>query len=526
MSRRDDVLPKEQRDIELSTKGSSTTPASILHHDRQKHFTHTQVEEYNIFRDSFVRYLGYTNEVGESFRYQFPRFVVPSYMLAFGYCFADSVTSGQKAYQTSNQNKSVALLATADTLLWQALASVMIPGATINAMVKATRYVLRQAPPSVPATVTTWLPTAIGLGSIPLIVHPIDQGVDYFMEHTFRKFMTQHPRTPTHLDTSSTTKSENSNNNAAAASYSVLANALGSASAGICSRCLTHPLDTAKAILQSGNNNNNYRGTVNVLMNTTFSGWYQGFSTVIVGGTPGTIVYLCLYEKFKETGQATFADGKDTSVKNESFLVHFSSGILAEACACVIYVPVDVIKERLQVQQHKTVSFQYKGGWDALTKISKIEGLTALYKGYGATLLSFGSFSGLYWVLYEKFKVWSKDLLEEKGSYNTSALPFPWIVLSSAGAGAMASAITSPLDMAKLRLQVQRGASSSSSNKTSTPVTSYSGMLDALTHAYQMEGMRGLFRGAGARVVHFVPATTITMTLYETCRNFFQKALD
>ena len=33
---------------------------------------------------------GYANEVGESFRYQYPRLVLPSYAIAFGYCFADA----------------------------------------------------------------------------------------------------------------------------------------------------------------------------------------------------------------------------------------------------------------------------------------------------------------------------------------------------------------------------------------------------------------------------------------------------
>ena len=40
------------------------------------------------------------------------------------------------------------------------------------------------------------------------------------------------------------------------------------------------------------------------------------------------------------------------------------------------------------------------------------EGLSGLYKGYGATVLSFGPFSGLYFMFYEKIKVWL-------GYYNT-----------------------------------------------------------------------------------------------------------
>jgi Mitochondrial carrier protein/Mitochondrial 18 KDa protein (MTP18) len=503
---------------------SSSVPAAVVHHDRQKHHTRTQIEDYNIFRDSPLRYMGYANEVGESFRYQFPRFVVPSYILSFGYCFADAVTSGRKAYSASSQSTSSALLAATDTLLWQSLASVMIPGATINSIVKVSRFAVQSIPKPLPAPLATWIPTAVGLGSIPLIVHPIDQGVDWFMENTFRRFVTQnigtleYHKTGDAEDSISVNHDNNNNNN----ETSILSNAMGSASAGIIARVTTHPLDTAKARLQSLNNAD-YRGPMDVLWQTFRSegikGWYRGFSTVIVGGTPGTIVYLCSYDLFKDM------IGKSTTIKTsendntESFWVHFSSGILAESVACLIYVPVDVIKERLQIQ-HRTDSFQYKGGWDALMKISQNEGFSGIYKGYGATLASFGPFSALYFMFYEKFKMWSKHYTETTSSSST-ALPFPWIVLSSAGAGALASFLTSPLDMAKLRLQVQRGARISSSGHS--PQTNHRGMVDALQFAYQSGGVRGLFRGAGARVLHFVPATTITMTTYETCRNFFQK---
>ncbi len=38
-----------------------------------------------------------------------------------------------------------------------------------------------------PAMVSTWLPTAIRLGSVQLIIHPTDGGVDFLMDSTFRQ---------------------------------------------------------------------------------------------------------------------------------------------------------------------------------------------------------------------------------------------------------------------------------------------------------------------------------------------------
>ena len=180
----------------------------------------------------------------------------------------------------------------------------------------------------------------------------------------------------------------------------IVSNALGSAAAGIIGRILTHPLDTAKARLQSLSGNS-YRGPVDVLVKTFRSegirGLYRGFPTVIAGGTPGTIIYLCGYDIFKDRISSALStrDATKSSKNNEdSFVVHFAAGILAETVACIIYVPVDVIKERLQIQSKKDL-VQYKGGWDALVKICKTEGPMGIYKGYGATLASFGPFSAL-----------------------------------------------------------------------------------------------------------------------------------
>jgi fission process protein 1 len=163
---------------------------------------------YNVFRNSFLRYAGYANEVGESFRYQFPRLVLPSYGIAFGYCFADAVSDGYSSYYYRSQihrdsgggeegdNRSStssdlqrAATACFDTLLWQSLASVMIPGCTINTLVRLARYAIPKSPVKLPTLAIQWFPTAIGLFSIPIIIHPIDNAVDYLLDNTTRPYM-------------------------------------------------------------------------------------------------------------------------------------------------------------------------------------------------------------------------------------------------------------------------------------------------------------------------------------------------
>jgi Mitochondrial carrier protein len=319
-----------------------------------------------------------------------------------------------------------------------------------------------------------------------------------------------------------------------------LVNASSSAAAGIIGRIFTHPLDTVKARLQAPPQigaTTVYRGPIDALVSTARSegvrGLYRGFGAVIVGGTPGTVLYLCSYDFAKRELSSLRSSATATPGSNDhDFVVHFLSGMIAETIACIVYVPVDVVKERMQVQHRDVVTgpsgMHYKSSWDALQVISKTEGLRGIYKGYGATLASFGPFSALYFVLYERFKLWSRDILEVPLESNN--LPFRAILLSSASAGALASWITSPLDMAKLRLQVTRGqiatkALSPPAATSDLPIV-YRGVVHCLQDAYATAGIRGLFRGAGARILHFTPATTITMTSYETCRSFVSKFIN
>jgi hypothetical protein len=266
-----------------------------------------------------------------------------------------------------------------------------------------------------------------------------------------------------------------------------------------------------------------YLGVFDVLQRTTkiegFTALYRGFGAIVVGGTPGTMVYLCGYDYVKEKMRKSNAGIPE-------FAIHFASGMLAETLACIIYVPVDVIKERLQVQRNYGSSEAYKGSFDALKKIVKIEGLSGIYKGYGATLGSFGPFSALYFVFYERMKDVSLGFLQKEVDQDTRSidLPFHYTVFSSATAGAVASWITSPLDMAKLRLQIQRGNNNASG--VGSTIKCHRGVVDCLSYIYKEGGVKGLFRGAGARVAHYVPAMTITMTLYEEFRSFYSDMLN
>lgn len=88
----------------------------------------TTKPEVDIWRHSLVRYLGYANELGESFRPIVPRAVLPSYCVAFAYVLGDTGDKATKAWrqaqqqQFSDQKRNLVLAdAAVDTLLWQTM---------------------------------------------------------------------------------------------------------------------------------------------------------------------------------------------------------------------------------------------------------------------------------------------------------------------------------------------------------------------------------------------------------------------
>lgn len=93
----------------------------------------------------------------------------------------------QKQYEDSNQKRSRVGWAVVDTLIWQGLASVAIPGFTINRICTFTGVLLKRGV-SWPGPARKWVTTAVGLLSIPIIIKPIDKSVDFLMENTLRRW--------------------------------------------------------------------------------------------------------------------------------------------------------------------------------------------------------------------------------------------------------------------------------------------------------------------------------------------------
>ena len=69
-----------------------------------------------------------------------------------------------------------------------------------------------------------------------------------------------------------------------------------------------------------------------------------------------------------------------------------------------------------------------------------------------------------------------------------------------------------------LLIKIERGAPDPTRVQTK-------GVYDMMKKVYLQGGIRGLFRGAGARVLFHTPSTAITMALFEACKKKWAEIL-
>lgn len=159
---------------------------------------------------------------------------------------------------------------------------------------------------------------------------------------------------------------------------------------------------------------------------------WKGAATMFVGCVPAHAAYFSVYESSKAqlselAGRPNHPVGSAVAVATAT-LVHDA-----------IMTPMDVVKQRLQLGHHA-------GMLDCTRHILAAEGWRALYVSFGVTLLM----NMPYALVMGATNEWLRNALRPDGQHTTSTY-----MLSGAGAGMVAAALTNPLDVAKTRLQTQ-----------------------------------------------------------------------
>lgn len=282
-----------------------------------------------------------------------------------------------------------------------------------------------------------------------------------------------------------------------------------------------HSLDTVKTRQQGLLFNPKYRRMIPAYATILkeeglFRGLYGGYTPAILGSIPSTAAFFGTYEYSKRfmIGQMGVNDT----------VAYFFAGILGDLALSVFYVPLEVLKTRLQLQGRynnpytKGCGYNYKGLGDAMASVAKTEGVSALTYGYKETLFRDLPFSALQFAFYEKFRKWA--IVYNNHSDN---LPVALELFTGAAAGGLAGTLTTPLDVIKTRIQTATidtaGPNKHLTRKSTTGAIAKMmhrfSTLGALHSIYSNEGILGVFSGVGPRLIWTGIQSSIMLLLYQ-----------
>lgn len=297
--------------------------------------------------------------------------------------------------------------------------------------------------------------------------------------------------------------------------------------AGLAEHCAMFPLDTIKTHAQCVGACGGkpdvlcVRAAKSLLREHGLGRLWRGVGAVTLACVPAHACYFGIFEAARRWDGPT------------DVVVNGIAGSLAAVGHDVVMTPADVVKQRLQLGHHANFA-------ECARALVANGGAPALYRSLPTTLAMNVPYGSVSVAANEWFKKrWRTD----------RGLPVSSLLLSGGLAGAIASFVTTPLDVVKTRLQTQglfahlprpdfslrrdvrrkilqrqhrhhERVAAHYSTRAPAPLK-YRGFVDAATDIWRSEGPKGFFRGATVRAVAQAPSVAIVWTTYELLVTLF-----
>ncbi|KAH6826293.1 Mitochondrial substrate carrier family protein [Perilla frutescens var. hirtella] len=248
-----------------------------------------------------------------------------------------------------------------------------------------------------------------------------------------------------------------------------------------------------------------------ILRRDGYRGFYRGFTTSLVGTIPARALYMGALE-LTRTNVADIASRRlRFSEAKASAAANAAAGVSAAAAAQLVWNPIDVVSQRLMVQDSLSLSSRrrYSGGVDAFAKIVCENGVRGLYRGFGVSILTHAPSNGAWWASYS---VVYRAIWDGIGGGGGRGGEVAVQGMSAAVASGVSALVTMPLDTIKTRTQVMEGGESESG-----------GMIRVARDMVKEGGFGACYRGFGPRWASMSVSATAMITTYEFLKRLSTK---
>lgn len=291
---------------------------------------------------------------------------------------------------------------------------------------------------------------------------------------------------------------------------------LSGALAGLTVDFSLYPLDTIKTRLQS-NLSSSHGGTNAILPRHTALGTlrsiYAGLPSALLGSMPSAASFFVVYDTLKRR-----LITPDTSARTQSY-VHMLASSLGEIAACAIRVPTEVVKQRAQAGLFggkssaallDILSLRKRAGAGYVTMVRE------LYRGGGVTIMREIPFTILQFTAWEQMKrSWSSRQTRLHGDRPPGLVTAGESAFFGSLAGAFAAGLTTPLDVLKTRIMLERR----DTDRARTHRSGRGSVLRILRQIARDDGWRGFFRGFVPRVGWISTGGAIFLGTYQWASN-------
>jgi len=260
------------------------------------------------------------------------------------------------------------------------------------------------------------------------------------------------------------------------------------------------PIDTLKTRLQAREG---------FVRSGGFAGVYKGIGSAIVGSAPGAALFFVTYDSIKQLLASRRTSHVGHSTTSTGFMLsepaeHMLAASCGEVMACLVRVPTEVIKQRTQALQHATSAATLRHILGQRKTLGFAAVWSELYRGWGVTVMREIPFTMIQFPLWEGMKRVRRTYTGQQTNKPLESAFFGSI------AGAVAAAITTPLDVIKTRIMLSKGK---------IPIGSVARSI------IEENGVRALFAGIGPRVFWISTGGAIFLGSYEAASNFLAQRI-